>query len=69
MPVKRPGEKRSTSAVTFVIYNFIRSLFPKGVLIVVFEKGLYKLHKKLNLVEFFTCYSETETDVSCMTVV
>ena len=69
MPVKRPGEKRSTSAVTFVIYNFIRSLFPKAVLIVFFEKGLYKLHKKLNLVEFFTCYSETETDVSCMTVV
>lgn len=52
-----------------MIYNFIRSLFPKGMLIVVFEKGFYKLHEKLNLVEFFTCYSESETDVSCMTVV
>lgn len=52
-----------------MIYNFIRSLFPKGMLIVVFENGFYKLHEKLNLVEFFTCYNETEADVSCMTVV
>lgn len=52
-----------------MIYNFIRSLFPKGMLIVVFEKGFCKLHEKLNLVEFFTCYSESKTDVSCMTVV